>query len=61
MENKVMLTKGKEEITTLNYNVIMGFIERNEINIQEIINIEIVIYQDDNFSGKNTVKDCRFK
>lgn len=56
-----MLTKGKEDITTLNYNVIMGFIERNEINIQEILNIEIVIYQDDNFSGKNTVKDYRLK
>ena len=39
----------------------MGFIERNAINIEEILNIEIVIYQDDNFSGKNIVKDCRFK
>ena len=35
----------------------MGFIERNEIAIEEILNIEIVSYQDDNFSGKNTVKE----
>lgn len=49
--------KIKEEITDLNYDVIMGFIERNEIAIEEILNIEIVSYQDDNFSGKNTVKE----
>ena len=47
----------KEEISDLNYDVIIEFIERNDIPIEEILDIEIVSYQDDNFSGKNTVKE----
>lgn len=49
--------KIKEEITDLNYDIVMDFVNRNCIDIEEILNIEVVSYQDDNFSGKNTVKE----
>ncbi|MCL2354313.1 MAG: TIGR04141 family sporadically distributed protein [Oscillospiraceae bacterium] len=47
----------EKNISDLNLKEVKDFIESNQIDINNILNVEIVSYQDDSFSGKRTIKE----